>query len=200
MLIYWSASQCRPQNAGNVTDFPQSCEPQIRPRAVFLVGFMGAGKTTVGQMLSARLGWQFLDLDTIIEAQAGKSIAEIFESSGEATFRQLETEALENLLDGISRGCAKVVALGGGAFAQARNIELLERSAFPVVFLDAPLDELRRRIGEDDTRPLFANAEHFRLLYEQRQAHYRRAAWRVQTDGKSVVEVAREIEFLIGEH
>jgi shikimate kinase len=160
---------------------------------------MGAGKSSVGQLLSDRLGWQFVDLDSIIEARAGKTVAEIFELLGEATFRRWETEALEKLIGRISGSSPIVVALGGGAFAQPKNIELLERSEAYVVFLDAPVDVLRRRIGEDDKRPLFADAERFRLLYEQRLVHYRRAAWRVQTGGKTVAEVAREIEFLIGE-
>ncbi len=156
---------------------------------------MGAGKTSVGRELCERLGWSFVDLDDRIEAAAGKSVAQIFQSEGEVRFRQLETASLQRLLAEISD--STVVALGGGAFAQAANIALLEKAAAQVIFLDAPVDELRRRIGEDDRRPLFADAERFRQLYDERQPHYRRAACRVQTDGKSVAEVAREIEFLV---
>ncbi len=160
---------------------------------------MGAGKSSVGQFLGERLGWRFVDLDRQIEAQAGVSVAEIFKTSGEAAFRKLEAEALVQLLQEMRHDTRTVVALGGGAFAQSANIELLEKAAVYVVFLDAPLDELRRRIGEDDERPLFADAERFRQLYEERQVQYRRASYRIQTDGKSVAEVAREIESLLGE-
>lgn len=171
-----------------------------KARAVFLVGFMGAGKSSVGRFLSERLGWRFVDLDRQVEARAGNSVAYIFQNLGEAAFREMETEALRKLLHAMSDGDPTVVALGGGAFTQTENVDLLERAGAHVVFLDAPLDELRRRIGEDDRRPLFADAERFRQLYEERQMHYRRAAYRVQTDGKTVAEVAREIEFLLGEH
>lgn len=171
-----------------------------RIRAVFLVGFMGAGKSSVGRLLSERLGWRFVDLDRQIEARAGNTVACIFEYAGEHAFRKLETEALDRLLHALADGDPTVVALGGGAFAQPQNVELLKQCAAPVVFLDAPLDELRRRIGEDDARPLFADAERFRQLYEERQLHYRRAAHRIQTDGKSIAEVAREVELLLGEH
>ncbi len=178
---------------------PKSHPP--RTQAVFLVGFMGAGKTSVGEMLAHRLGWRFVDLDRQIEARAGCSVAEIFRDRGEAGFRALETEALRKLLNALSDGDPTVVALGGGAFAQAENVKLLEEAAVQVVFLDAPLDELRRRLGQSDpSRPLFVDAEHFRRLFEERQIHYRRAPYRVQTAGKTVAEVAREIEFLLQEH
>lgn len=171
-----------------------------RTRAVFLIGFMGAGKTSVGIALAQRLGWRFVDLDRQIEARCGRTVANIFRESGEAGFRQLETEALAKLLDALHDGDPTIVALGGGAFVQPANRSLLEAAGVRVIYLDAPLDELRRRLGEDDpSRPLFADAEHFRLLYEQRQPHYRMAPHRVQTAGKSVVEVAREIESLLGE-
>lgn len=171
-----------------------------KTRAVFLVGFMGAGKSTVGRVLSERLGWRFVDLDRQIEARANKTVAEIFRVFGEPAFREMETEALRRLLHAMSDGDPTVVALGGGAFAQDTNVDMLEKAAAHVVFLDAPLDELRRRIGEDGRRPLLADAEHFRQLYEERQSHYRRASHRIQTDGKTIADVAREIEFLLEEH
>lgn len=171
-----------------------------RARAVVLIGFMGAGKTSVGMTLSQRLGWRFVDLDRQIEARCGRTVATIFRELGEEAFRQMETDALAKLLDALHDGDPTIVALGGGAFVQTANRSLLESAGVRVIYLDAPLDELRRRLGEDDhTRPLFAGAERFRLLYEQRQQHYRLAPHRVQTAGKSIVEVAREIESLLGE-
>ena len=169
-------------------------------RAVFLIGFMGAGKTSVGMTLSQRLGWRFVDLDRQIEARIGRTVANIFRELGEEAFRQMETDALAKLLDALHDGDPTVVALGGGAFIQPANRTLLDSAGLRVIYLDAPLDELRRRLGENDhSRPLFADAERFRLLYEQRQPHYRMAPHRVQTAGKSIVEVAREIESLLGE-
>lgn len=169
-------------------------------RAVFLVGFMGAGKTTVGLTLSQRLGWRFVDLDRQIEARAGKTIAAIFQELGEPAFRQMETEALAKLLHALDDGDPSVIALGGGAFAQPANQSMLADCGARVVFLDAPSDELRRRLGQSDrSRPLFADAERFQLLYEERQHQYRRAPYRIQTSGKTVAEVALEIECLLGE-
>lgn len=171
-----------------------------RTRSVFLVGFMGAGKTSVGLLLGQRLGWRFVDLDRQVEARVGKTVANIFRDMGEAAFRQMETEALEKLLHALKDGDPTVIALGGGAFVQPVNRELLESAGARVIYLDAPIDELRRRLGEDDaTRPLFIDAERFRLLYEEREPLYRMAPHRVQTAGKTVVEVAREIESLLGE-
>jgi len=169
-------------------------------RAVFLIGFMGVGKTSVGMALSQRLGWRFVDLDRQIEARAGRTIANIFRELGEENFREMETEALSKLLDALHDGDPTIVALGGGAFVQPANRTLLETAGVRVIYLDAPLDELRRRLGEaDSSRPLFADAERFRLLYEQRQPHYRMAPHRIQTFGKTIIEVAREIESLLGE-
>jgi shikimate kinase len=171
-----------------------------RTRSVFLVGFMGAGKTSVGLLLGQRLGWRFVDLDRQIEARVGKTVAVIFREMGETAFREMETEALQKLLHALRDGDPTVIALGGGAFIQPVNRELLESSGARVIYLDAPIDELRRRLGEDDvTRPLFLDAERFRLLYEERQPLYRMAPHRVQTSGKTVIEVAREIESLLGE-
>ena len=160
---------------------------------------MGAGKTSVGRILSERLGWRFIDLDREIEARCNKSIAEIFQLEGESGFRLREAEALRSLLVTLPEAAPTIVALGGGAFTQAANLELLDSVAAKVVFLDAPVDELQRRIGEDDTRPLSVDAERFRQLYEERHALYRRAPHRIQTDGKTVLEVAREIESLLRE-
>lgn len=96
----------------------------LAPRAVFLVGFMGAGKTSVGRALGAMLGWPFEDLDERIQKREGRSIENIFRESGEAAFRQAEHSALRELLSGPAKSQC-VVALGGGAFAQEENTALL---------------------------------------------------------------------------
>src|ERR1700757_2429624 len=101
---------------------PDRTSPADRPqgplRAVFLEGFMGAGKTTVGRALSEVLGWRFEDLDDRVRAREGRSIPEIFARSGEAKFRRSELVALRERLDEVRYGPPTVAALGGGAFAQ----------------------------------------------------------------------------------
>src|SRR6185503_11403615 len=116
---------------------------------VFLVGFMGAGKSSVGRALASRLGWQFCDLDQVIEKREGKTVAEIFAEREEAGFRAAETKALEELLQDPSRKTDLVIALGGGTFAQPQNRRILEEAQAITVLLEAPLDELRRRCTAD---------------------------------------------------
>ena len=101
---------------------------------------MGAGKSSVGLALSRKLGRPFEDLDDRIEAQEHRSIEEIFQQSGESLFRQMEHTALRSLIQDLGAS-SKVVAVGGGAFAQAHNAALLEKAGFPVIFLDAPVEE-----------------------------------------------------------
>jgi shikimate kinase len=170
-------------------------------RAVFLVGFMGAGKSSVGLALSRKLGWAFEDLDDRIQARERRSIEEIFEQSGEAAFRQAEHHALRALIESLGASSPMVVAVGGGAFAQANNAALLEENGFSAIFLDAPVEELFRRCQEQKLdRPLRRNLEQFRRLYESRRSHYLKAVLRIDTDGKDVEEVASEaiqrLEFL----
>ena len=107
---------------------------------MFLVGFMGSGKNTVGRLLARRLGWDFVDLDAHIEARERQTIPEIFRLQGEQVFRLAETNALRDLLKKSFLRPA-VVALGGGAFVQETNRELLR--PWPSVFLDAPAEEHR---------------------------------------------------------
>jgi shikimate kinase len=165
---------------------------------VFLVGFMGAGKTTVGRALSRRLGLPFEDLDDRIQHREGKTIEQIFRESGEAEFRKAETAALRELLGelGSSR---RVVALGGGAFVQTANATLIEEAEVHSVFLDAPVDELMRRcVDEPKERPLRRDPKQFRELYEQRRRSYMRAAIRIETNGKDVDTVAAEVACSLG--
>jgi shikimate kinase len=165
---------------------------------VFLIGFMGAGKTSVGRKLASRLGWEFLDLDQVIESRERKTVAEIFAAQGEAAFRRAETAALEHILQDPAQGRDLVVALGGGAFAQPRNREALERAQAITVLLEAPLEELRRRCGADAIiRPLAKDESRFAELFEDRQAAYQLARYRVNTLDKTVEDVAVEIERIL---
>ncbi|HMF89249.1 MAG TPA: shikimate kinase [Candidatus Angelobacter sp.] len=170
----------------------------IRTRRVFLIGFMGAGKTSVGKVLAQRLGWTFQDLDDAIERRAGQSVAAIFASQGETGFRRIESAALRELLaEKSGAGLGMIVALGGGAFVQPENRSALDHAGAVTVLLEAPLEELRRRCARDDagdTRPLARDAQKFAELLEQRQSDYQRAQFRVDTMGKSVEQVASEME------
>ncbi len=158
---------------------------------MFLVGFMASGKSTVGPELARRLGWEFVDLDSRIEARERKSILAIFRAQGEAGFRRAETAALRELTTGLERN--SVVALGGGAFAQEQNRELLRD--WPTVFLNAPLDELWRRSQQDGIeRPLRKDREQFARLYTDRLPFYRQATISVETAGRDSSSVCGEIE------
>jgi shikimate kinase len=186
---------------------------------IFLVGFMGAGKTTVGQLLAQRLGWSFVDLDDRVRAREGREIADIFRESGEDYFRKVEHECLRELmgedrvprnnptLSGETRarqgwgkrlaftaGAGIVVALGGGAFVQAENAAMLPQSGAPVIFLDADVQELRRRcLGESVVRPLLRDENQFRQLYEARRSGYMAADFRLDTGGKTPQQVVDEL-------
>jgi shikimate kinase len=157
---------------------------------VLLVGFMGAGKTSVGRTLAAGLNWRFYDLDEEIERRAGCTIAQIFSEHGEAEFRRKENESLQELLQVCHRPA--VIALGGGALAQPENAGLIDVGS--TVFLDAPVDDLWRRCQQHSVeRPLGRDLNQFRTLYESRRQSYSTAAITVQTAGKSVQQVAAEV-------
>ncbi|HEX5434631.1 MAG TPA: shikimate kinase [Candidatus Angelobacter sp.] len=167
-------------------------------RRVFLIGFMGAGKTSVGRVLAARLGWSFCDLDDVIERRERKTVAGIFATAGEAGFRRAETHALRELLQDPSRHHDLVVALGGGTFAQPGNRALLEGAGAVTVLLEAPLEELRRRCGVDKTvRPLARDAERFAEIFKSRRATYQLASHTVNTMGKTVEDISAEIEMIL---
>ncbi len=179
----------------------------IKPRAldrvhgigtVFLVGFMGAGKTSVGRALSRRLGLPFEDLDERIQNREGKTIEQIFRESGESEFRRLETAALRELIEEV-RHSTCVVALGGGAFVETENVKLIDGVEIFSVFLDAPVEELLRRCEQETKeRPLARNAKRFRELYENRWRSYMKAARRIDTRGKDVDTVVAEVACLLG--
>jgi shikimate kinase len=148
-------------------------------RRLVLTGFMGAGKTTVGRLLAARLNWDFLDLDAYIESRSGLSVPSIFSIHGEAHFRQLESMALASAL-GRSR---LVLALGGGAPEVLTNRLLLEQTpATSTIFLDAPFPALFDRCmmqalnpGTTD-RPILADPATAEARFLVRQPIYRRLA------------------------
>ena len=160
-----------------------------------LIGFMGAGKSSVGRALGKRLGWTFEDLDDRIEQREQRKVSEIFRDSGESEFRRAEHAALKELLRELRPGTERIVALGGGAFAQENNLRLIEASRAATVFLDADAAELWRRCREQAERqgverPLLGSLASFRELYESRRSHYLKAWLRQETVGKTVEEIA----------
>ena len=164
---------------------------------------MGAGKSSVGRALASQLNWSFEDLDQRIERRNDRTVAEIFREFGEAEFRRMEHEALEELLDELTSGAEKVIALGGGAFIHESNVKLIEAKKIPSVFLDAAIDELWRRCMEQQPelgmeRPLLTGVEGFRELYEKRRPYYLRASSRQETGGKAVEQIAAELVQTLG--
>ena len=157
---------------------------------------MGAGKTTVGKVLAQHLEWKFFDLDELIERQEQRSIAAIFEQSGERNFRAIESAALTSLLERSEDDF--IIALGGGAFVQPQNRKMLEQAGAITVLLSAPLEELERRCATQGTaRPLARNQGAFEQLFAARKEAYALAQFRVETLGREISDIAHEIERII---
>jgi len=157
----------------------------------------------VGRALGHRLNWLFEDLDDRVERQEGRSVAEIFRDFGETQFRRAEGAALKQVLEELHGGVRKIVALGGGAFVTEGNAALLDAARIPVVFLDAPVEELWRRCTEEADsdsreRPLLQTLEQFRALYRSRRKGYMRAPVKVETGGRSVEAIASDIAEKLG--
>jgi len=170
-----------------------ACPLASAVRAIFLVGFMGAGKTSVGKVLARRLGWPFEDLDDRIEARELRSVEQIFREAGESAFRRAETAALRELLDALGSS-PRVIALGGGAFVQPENAALLQRDDVASVFLDGPVEELFRRCNKQQIdRPLRGTLDQFQKLFELRRPLYSKASVSLDTTGKDVEAVADEV-------
>jgi shikimate kinase len=163
-----------------------------RTPGIYLVGFMGSGKTTVGRLLAERLGWKFADLDDDIEAANGMTIPAIFDTLGEGRFRELEFEALRRRVRSVCCGQATVVSLGGGAFAQPRTAGLLAGSGVSL-WLDCPFERLEARVALAANRPLARDPERFRQLFDERRASYSQANYRVPIDNDDPAEAVATI-------
>ena len=149
-----------------------------RTPGIYLVGFMGSGKSTIGRLLAERLGWHFVDLDEEIEAAEGMSILEIFETRGEAEFRRVEREKMQERVRAIECGRPTVLALGGGAIVQPENYALVENNGI-TIWLDCPFETVRRRVEAASHRPLARDPGSFAQLYEARRESYARADYRI---------------------
>ncbi len=164
----------------------------VRTPGIYLVGFMGSGKSVVGQLLADRLGWKFVDVDTEIEAEQKTSIAAIFDRHGEEHFRRIEAEALRKLVRRVRGGHPIVMALGGGAFTRPENVELLEDNGV-TVWLDCPLELARHRVENCTNRPLARDPMKFAELYETRRSFYQRADYRIEICGDDPQQAVEDI-------
>ena len=155
---------------------------------IYLVGFMGAGKTSVAQALAARMAWRLEDIDERIEARERMSIAEIFRTRGEPYFRALEREEIYGLLPLRH----VVVATGGGTFADAdsRSAMLADGT---VIWLDVPFTELTERVPTDGRRPLAVDLEQLEQLYLARRVFYQLAHVRLDAGRGPVEELVERI-------
>lgn len=144
----------------------------LRGVNLYLIGMMGAGKTTVGRLLAKELGYYFFDTDDVISQAAGQSVVDIFATAGEEGFRQWECQVLAQL----SAYKNLVVATGGGIVLRRENWSYLRHGV--VVWLDVPVEQLYDRLREDTSRPLLRSGDplaKLQLLLNQRQSLYRQA-------------------------
>jgi shikimate kinase len=167
-----------------------------RTPGLYLVGFMGTGKTTVGRSLADVLGWSFFDLDGEIEKRDRRSIREIFAQSGEEHFRMLESSALGRLVAYVQSGHPCVIATGGGAFGQQRNWDIVENNGV-TIWLDCPLEVIQARLGPgDEARPLSLDKAKVQELYHTRRPLYARADFRIDAQCSDPMEVMERIRQL----
>lgn len=158
-------------------------------KTIFLCGFMGCGKSTVGSLLAKKAGRAFVDMDTYIEKREGMSIPEIFEKKGEEYFRAAEKEALRELGESSA-----VVATGGGALLSDENAEIARTSGV-VFYIDTPFDICYERIKDDSNRPIAFNSTRQQLLdrFEYRKPLYIKNSDHTADGSKTPIEIAAEI-------
>ena len=171
---------------------------------IFLTGFSGSGKSTIGPLLANSLGYEFIDLDQTIEKHAGKTISQIFAESGEDYFRSLEHQSLEGVVEQNNL----VISLGGGILENDRSYELIKRSG-TLVYLKSPSKTLAKRLYNNTDRPLLKGEkgrklsreeieEKISIILAKREPRYEGANLTVQTDinriGATVEELTRKIE------
>jgi shikimate kinase len=163
-----------------------------RTPGIYLVGFMGSGKSTVGRALADELGWFFLDLDEEIERQQAATISGIFDAHGETAFRRIESDALQKIVRAIQSGRPHVVSLGGGAFLSEENFDLVSNHGISL-WLDSPLQTIERRIASEAHRPLARDPQQLRSLFEARRPGYSRADYRIDHPGDDPADAVAQI-------
>lgn len=156
---------------------------ELKKTNLYLVGMMGAGKTTIGRKLANRLGYRFLDTDALIEQSTGKPVTALFESEGEAAFREIETQVLSQ----VTTHTSLVVATGGGIVTQQMNWSYLHHGV--VIWLDVPVPVIASRLSGDSSRPLLQGVDLSTKLTElltARQRQYAQADIRIGYEGRSM--------------
>jgi shikimate kinase len=161
------------------------------PTRIVLTGFMGSGKSTVGPILAALLGWRFIDVDNVIEAEAKAAIAEIFARHGEGAFRDREHATIAELASGELR----VLALGGGAIEREDTRDLLLHSSRTLlVHLEVELNTaLARCSGTEGTRPVLTDHANLAARYQRRLPLYRSAHISIRADDLTPQQVAEAV-------
>lgn len=160
---------------------------------IYLVGFMGAGKSTLARALAKRLDWKVEDIDERIEMRERRDIPTIFRQAGEPYFRALERQALIELLE--QRGM--VIATGGGTVIDPLNRELMLRDG-AMIWLDAPFSTILQRVPVDGRRPLAADRLEMEQLYNQRLMSYQQAHLRLDAARHSIEELVDQIVDWLG--
>ena len=164
----------------------------MRRKNIVLCGFMGSGKSTIGNLLSKKMGMAFIDLDAYIEKKENKSVSQIFEESGEEYFRQLERDAVKELAYKKSI----ILATGGGTLTFQQNVDTLKNANNKIILLDLPVEVISKRLQGDTKRPLLNRPDKekvMRELYEKRLPLYRSAADIVVNAANSPMQVCMEI-------
>ncbi len=165
-------------------------------RNIYLTGFMGSGKTTVGRRLAHELSWDFVDLDEAIEARAGMSIPRIFAERGEESFRELESRCLRRE---ATREEPAVIATGGGVVLDPGNRQVMDDSGL-IFWLHPSFEVISARLGKSSRarRPLFSDEEKARALYRQRLDVYRTATYEIPVEAdETASDVAARISFFV---
>ncbi|MFV9510835.1 shikimate kinase [Tepidibacillus sp. LV47] len=170
----------------------------INAQHIILIGFMGAGKSTIGKELARQLHYPFMDVDEEIVRQERRTIPEIFKTGGETFFRQIESEVFANLVQNKERS---VIATGGGIILLEQNRSILKRHQ--TILLEASLDTLFKRVSkQQQDRPLLKTDSDMKskmeVLYNERLLLYHESAkYIIQTDGKSIDTIVEEIRSCI---
>lgn len=162
----------------------------IKP--VYLIGFMGAGKSSVGRRLSRKYGFEVVDADAYLERQEGRSISQIFAEDGEEAFRLLETKYLEEL-----SLQPRIICTGGGVVKREENCKIMKRYGF-AIYLHVTADAAAARISDLNTRPLFKDLKSARKLIEERIPLYEHAAdARIDTINRDLAYICRDVLWLL---